>query len=179
MEPFSPRLLLVADGAPIAFKPVSFQGRVDELTLERWIVQNPDLVGEQLLVLGHQLAEFEEDRDRLDILALDRSGEIVLVELKISEDFRVTDLQALAYAGAYAKRSPNDLARTLQRHLQKQLDAGPQDPGAAPSQTVGFDEALSTIAAFIEIDDVNDWQPSQHVRIKLVAPHFPDASCRR
>jgi len=173
VEPFSPRLLLVADGAPIAFKPVSFQGRVDELTLERWIVQNPDLVGEQLLVLGHQLAEFEEDRDRLDILALDRSGEIVLVELKISEDFRVTDLQALAYAGAYAKRSPNDLARTLQRHLQKQLDAGPQDPGAAPSQTVGFDEALSTIAAFIEIDDVNDWQPSQHVRIKLVAPHFP------
>jgi hypothetical protein len=38
---------------------------------------------------------------------------------------------------------------------------------------VGFDEALATIAAFIEIDDVNDWQPSQHVRIKLVAPTFP------
>jgi hypothetical protein len=64
--------------------------------LERWIVDNPDLVGEQLLVLGHQLAEFAEDRDRLDILALDRSGEIVLVELKVSDDFRVTDLQALA-----------------------------------------------------------------------------------
>ena len=103
MEPFSPRLLLIADGVPTALDPVSFQGVVDELTLERWIVENlerwivenPDLVGEQLLILGHQLAEFEEDRDRLDILALDRSGEIVLVELKVSEDFRVTDLQAL------------------------------------------------------------------------------------
>jgi hypothetical protein len=31
-------------------------------------------VGEALLVLGHQLAEFEEDKDRPDILALDHSG---------------------------------------------------------------------------------------------------------
>jgi hypothetical protein len=57
MEPFSPRLLLITDGSPTALRPVPFQGRVDELTLERWIVDNPDLVGEQLLVLGHQLAD--------------------------------------------------------------------------------------------------------------------------
>ena len=156
MEPFSPRLLLIADGVPTALNPVSFQGVVDELTLERWIVENPDLVGEQLLILGHQLAEFEEDRDRLDILALDRSGEIVLVELKVSEDFRVTDLQALAYAGAYAKRSRYDVARTLQRHLQKRLDAQPQRSAAAPVPAVSFDDALARIAAFIEIHDVTD-----------------------
>ncbi len=167
-----------------AGKTVSFAGRVDELTLERWIVENEDLVGEPLLILGNQLAEFEEDKDRLDILALDLSGEIVLVELKVSEEFRVTDLQALAYAGAYARRSSKDLARTLQRHLQKQANANAQsaamvtdgeaDP-AAPADVVAvsFEEAAAKIAAFIEVDDFGDWQPSQHVRIKLVAPSFP------
>jgi hypothetical protein len=140
------------------------------------------LVGEPLLVLGHQLAEFAEDRDRLDILALDRSGEIVLVELKVSDDFRVTDLQALAYAGAYAKRSRHDLARTLQRHLQRRADAeahpAPSAPDGANGASSGapaitFETAAAQIAAFIEVDDFEEWQPSQHVRIKLVAPSFP------
>jgi hypothetical protein len=179
---------LIGSGKPVALEPVGFQGRVDELMLERRIVENPDLVGEPLLILGHQLADFEEDRDRLDILALDRSGEIVLIELKVSEDFRVTDLQALAYAGAYAKRSRQNLAQTLQRHLQKQVgadrqtaDAEPDDiaavipDGAEPSLpiSVSYEDAVTTIAAFIEIDDFSEWQPSQHVRIKLVAPNFP------
>jgi hypothetical protein len=233
VDPFSPRLLQIDSGTPVALKPVPFQGRVDELTLERWIVQNPDLVGEPLLVLGHQLAEFEEDKDRLDILALDRSGEIVLVELKVSEEFRVTDLQALAYAGAYAKRSSKDLAGTLQRHLQKRVNADAQaaapatqavppaedatttssaqaeaaasapllstgglttkgmlgtetsdaatdlapcaasEPPPTPAPIVSFEEATAQIAAFIKVDDFDEWQPSQHIRIKLVAPSFP------
>jgi hypothetical protein len=185
VDPFSPRLLQIDGGATAALKPVPFQGRVDELTLERWIVENPDLVGEPLLVLGHQLAEFEEDKDRLDILALDRSGEIVLVELKVSEDFRVTDLQALAYADAYARRSRQDLARTLQRHLQKRADVAKSGTSPAAESANGeaaarigltppsLEDAATTIAAFIEVDDFDDWQPSQHVRIKLVAPNFP------
>lgn len=207
MDPFSPRLLQIDAGSPIALSPVAFSGRVDELTLERWIVENPDLVGEKLLVLGHQLAEFEEDKDRLDILALDRFGEIVLIELKVTEDFRVTDLQALAYAGAYAKRTSKDLAGTLERHMRKQaaapvvaaaadapalVDAVRNPPGstgpgrtangsaaatvsstAAAAPVVTAEDARAAIASFIEIDDFSEWQPSQHVRIKLVAPNFP------
>jgi hypothetical protein len=185
VDPFSPRLLQIDGGSPLALRPVAFAGRVDELTLERWIVENPDLVGEELLVLGHQLAEFEEDKDRLDILALDRFGEIVLIELKVTEDFRVTDLQAIAYAGAYAKRTSKDLAGTLERHMRKQAaapaptaNANGSAVGQAPSSVaatsvVTAEDARAAIAAFIEIDDFSDWQPSQHVRIKLVAPSFP------
>jgi len=181
VDPFSPRLLQITDGAASALEPVAFDGRVDELTLERWIVDNPDLVGEPLLVLGNQLAEFAEDKDRLDILALDRFGEIVLIELKVSEDFRVTDLQALAYAGVYAKRSSRDLAQTLQRHLQKQATAAadnaafesPDGGSPSTSPTVTIEDAIAKIEGFLEVEDFDEWQPSQHVRIKLVAPSFP------
>lgn len=193
MDPFSPRLLKVEEKQATALEPVAFQGRVDELALERWIVANPTLAGERLLILGHQLADFEEDKDRLDILALDRHGEIVLCELKVTEDFRVTDLQALAYAGAYAKRSPEDLTKTLQRHLQKAAVAaaeaaakkataeataalggnGTAAPAPPAVPTIIFEEAANKITSFIEIDDYAAWQPSQQVRIKLIAPSFP------
>jgi hypothetical protein len=38
---------------------------------------------------------------------------------------------------------------------------------------VSFENAAAKIAAFIEVDDFTEWQPSQQVRIKLVAPSFP------
>ena len=142
--------------------PVAFSGRVGESQLESWIVSRPDLAGEDLLVLGRQLHEFEEDLDRLDILAVDRTGEIVLLELKVSEGFRVTDLQALAYAGAYAGRSGTDLAATLLRSMHR--------TGSAEAT---LDEACARIVEFVDLDDFDDWEPSQHVRIKLIAPGFP------
>ena len=50
---------------------------------------------------------------------MDSVGEIVLIELKFSESFRVTDLQALAYAGAYATQDPSQLAETLRWYLSR------------------------------------------------------------
>lgn len=206
MRPFSPSFLEVAGDTPRVFSPSSFDGKISELTLEAWIVDNPQLVGEPLLVLGRQLAEFEEDQDRLDVLAVDEDGEIVLVELKVTDNFRVTDLQALAYAGAYATRDPEDLVQTLRRRLQKLAEAAaqgtvdaieggdqtvageatgpsadsPDNGAAAPAPSAGssapevsVDDAKQEVVNFLELDDFAEWQPSQHVRIKLVAPKFP------
>ncbi len=184
-------------------KPVAFQGRVSESKLEDWIVAQPDLAGEPLLILGRQLAEFEEDKDRLDVLAVDGTGELVLIELKVDDEFRVTDLQALAYAGAYARCQPEQLAHPLQRHLNRQPqtvpgvdtaqevggpeqvsqpggdqaegafvpDGGAAAGGTGPKQTL--EDAKERIIAFLGRGDFDDWQFSQHVRIKLIAPGFP------
>jgi hypothetical protein len=134
-----------------------------EEDLEREIVHYPALLGEELLMLGSQLAEFAEDRDRLDVLMLDRDGELVLVELKASENFRVTDLQALAYAGVYASTSTEHLARTLQKTLER-----------TEGRDVDLDEAVQQIVEWVsDIDEFAEWTPSQRVRIKLVAPSFP------
>lgn len=201
MRSFAPKVLRVVAGTAETLEPVPFQGRMNELALEAHIAANPGLVGEPMLVLGQQLAEFEEDKDRLDILAIDKDGEIVLVELKVTDDFRVTDLQALAYAGAYADRETDDLAHTLRRHLEKPAlqepvgseglaasDVGAASPalaGETPSAvtdsgpaaaqvaTVPLETAKARIVEFLEIDDFESWHPSQQVRIKLVAPSFP------
>ena len=164
MRDFSSRIVVMRDGSSEVVEPSAIAASLlREEDLEREIVHYPALLGEELLMLGSQLAEFAEDRDRLDVLMLDRDGELVLVELKASENFRVTDLQALAYAGGYASTSTEHLARTLQKTLER-----------TEGRDVDLDEAVQQIVEWVsDIDEFAEWTPSQRVRIKLVAPSFP------
>jgi hypothetical protein len=163
MRTFRPTMIEVdGEGHPVVRAPVEFAGRVSEAQLEAWLIEHPDLAGEPLMILGSQLAEFAEDKDRLDVLAVDETGELVLIELKVDESFRVTDLQALAYAGAYASISRGHLARVLLKHLQKQGIDG-----------ITLELAKERIAHFVGVDAFDEWQPSRRVRIKLLAPGFP------
>jgi hypothetical protein len=163
MRPFRSTMIEVNnDGQPVVRAPMEFSGRVSEAQLEAWLIKHPDLAGEPLLILGSQLAEFAEDKDRLDVLALDESGEIVLIELKVDEGFRVTDLQALAYAGAYASMPTSHLAGVLRKHLERQSSAD-----------ASIETAKEQIATFVGLDDFEEWQPSRRVRIKLLVPGFP------
>jgi len=160
---FSPTMIEVDGGGhPLVREPVGFAGRVSEAKLEAWLIEHPNLAGEPLLVLGSQLAEFAEDQDRLDVLAVDDTGELVLIELKVDESFRVTDLQALAYAGAYASMPTSHLAGVLRKHLERH-----GEPEAS------MESAKERIASFLGVDEFEEWEPSQKVRIKLLAPGFP------
>lgn len=162
MSDFASHLVRIgADGAAIG-EPVSWRGLLSEQKLEDLIVANPQLAGEELLVLGRQLKEFQEDDKRLDVLAVDRDGEIVLLELKVDEDFGVTDLQALTYAAAYANKTGEHFAATLMHWRRR---TGTDD--------TTLDAAKETLTAFLALDAFDDWEPSQHVRVKLIAPNFP------
>lgn len=163
MRPFRSTMIEVqSDGEPVVRTPAPFGGKVSEALLEKWLIQHPDLAGEALLVLGSQLAEFAEDKDRLDVLALDQTGELVLIELKVDDSFRVTDLQALAYAGAYATLGTAHLARVLRNHVKRHEDS-----------EISVEESQERITAFLGYSEYGEWSPSQRVRIKLLAPGFP------
>src|SRR5512133_2570210 len=124
MDEFRSKMVQVEDGDEVMLEPVDLNNRVSEATLEEWIVANPELAGEPLLILGSQLAEFAEDKDRLDVLAVDKQGEIVLIELKVDGQFRLTDLQALAYAAGYAGMRIEHFAEILRKRLEHEGDSG-------------------------------------------------------
>lgn len=162
MADFGTHLVRIGSSGTAISEPVAWKGRISEQQLEDLIVANPQLSGEELLVLGRQLKEFQEDDKRLDVLAVDRDGEIVLLELKVDEDFGVSDLQALAYAAAYANKTGEHFAATLLRWVHRNGNSA-----------ATIDDARKTLVEFLGLDDFNDWAPSQHVRIKLIAPNFP------
>lgn len=163
MEAFRSKMVQVVAGQAVTLEPVEFANRVSEAELEKWLVQHPELAGEELLILGSQLAEFAEDKDRLDILAVDKQAEIVLLELKVDGAFRLTDLQALAYAAGYSAVGSSHFAEILRRRLEKTGDSD-----------ATLEQAKQRIVAFVDVlDDFDEWEPSKRVRIKLVAPAYP------
>ena len=79
----------------------SFEEEYTESILEDWLESNPDGIGEEgsVLIIGRQVAT---DLGRfIDLLGLDREGNVVVVELKRGRTPRDSIAQALEY-GAFA-----------------------------------------------------------------------------
>jgi hypothetical protein len=86
------------DGKFVAYQPEAFDSTGLEALLEDWIVSNPHLVleGERIAIFARQ-PETDYGK-RLDLLAIDERGDIVIIELKIRETPRQVVAQALEYA---------------------------------------------------------------------------------
>ena len=66
--------------------------------IEKWIENNSEILGEELLILTNEYDQFDKTSERLDLLALDRDGNIVIIELKRDDSGKNADLQAVKYA---------------------------------------------------------------------------------
>lgn len=66
--------------------------------LQRLLVRRIDILGPDLFVLAEEYSEWDGSVRRIDILALDRNANLVVVELKRTRDGSHMELQALRYA---------------------------------------------------------------------------------
>ncbi len=48
--------------------------------LQEWIANNPSSLGEELLIIQKEFSGFGETKERLDLLALDKQGNLVIIE---------------------------------------------------------------------------------------------------
>jgi hypothetical protein len=82
--------------------------------LQEWIEEHPELLGEELLVVTEEYdrwttAAGDRTADRLDILALDRTGRLVVAELKRHRAPNSVLVQALNYAAMASRFTVDDL----------------------------------------------------------------------
>jgi hypothetical protein len=90
--------------------------------LQEWVIAHPEVLGEDVLVITAEYdrwadAEGTPARDRLDVLALEASGRLVVVELKRSLAKRDVHLQAITYAALVSRFSVETLAQAHQAFL--------------------------------------------------------------
>jgi len=88
--------------------------------LENWIINNPDVLGERLLIVSTEFDRFDKSDKRLDILALDSAGKIVIVELKREIRNSLAELQAIRYAAFCSAMTFKQVVRELARY--KKID---------------------------------------------------------
>lgn len=60
-----------------------------------------------------EFGRFDKSKRRLDILALDREGTLVVAELKLDTSSSLADLQAVRYAAFCSTMQPADMVREL------------------------------------------------------------------
>jgi len=80
---------------PTSLSALNLKERSD---LQEWVIQSPEILGEELLVVATEFDRFDKTSERLDVLALDQQGKLVVVELKRSAVRTTADMQALRYA---------------------------------------------------------------------------------
>lgn len=79
--------------------------------LQEWAIKEPQVLGEELLVITSEYAKFADLRERLDIMAIDPGGKLVVTELKRDKADQTTDLQAIKYASYCATLTAEDIQK--------------------------------------------------------------------
>ena len=113
----------------VDFAQLGFQERRD---IQEWVAANPGILGEDLLIIGKEFSGFDRTNERLDLLAADEDGRLVVIELKRDDTGADAHWQAIKYASylhrvdadriiemlaGYVDVSKADAANKLLQHL--------------------------------------------------------------
>ena len=90
-----------------AFEPLresSFEAEklLERKDIQRMLSNRPDVLEDRLFILAEEYGDWEESYRRIDLLALDGGGRLVVIELKRSDQDSRMDLQAIRYAAMVA-----------------------------------------------------------------------------
>jgi len=107
-----------------SFAQVGFREREH---LQEWLATMPDALcgamieGEDgLLIIQKEFDGFDGTRERLDLLALDRNGQLVIIENKLDDSGRDVVWQALKYAAYCSSLKKAEIVGIFQQYLERQ-----------------------------------------------------------
>lgn len=87
--------------------------------LQEWIAKNPNIFGEDLLILQKEFDWFSDTKERLDLLAIDKEWNLVIIENKLDDTGRDVVRQALKYASYCSTLRKDEIITMYQEYLNK------------------------------------------------------------
>ena len=100
-------------------KTFSQLGFKEKENLQEWLANNPQALGEELLIIQKEFSGFNDTKERLDLLALDKQGNLVVIENKLDDTGRDVTWQVLKYASYCSTLSKKDIKKIYQDFLDK------------------------------------------------------------
>ncbi|MDH5572919.1 MAG: hypothetical protein OEY89_14230 [Gammaproteobacteria bacterium] len=143
----------------VAIKETSFaeRGLKERTDLQRLLKKQVDIISPDTLVIAEEFGEWEESRRRIDLLGIDKAANIVVIELKRTEDGGHMELQAIRYAAMVSTLTFDRVVDIYGKYLKdNDLDDDPRDK----------------ILEFLEWDEADEDQFGQDVRIILASAEF-------
>lgn len=125
--------------------------------LQRLLQEQVEIVSPDTLVIAKEFGEWEDLRRRIDLLGLDRDANLVVIELKRTEDGGHMELQALRYAAMVSTMTFDQVVEVFAAHLRR-LERD--------------DEPRATILDFLGWEEPDEERFAQDVRIVLASAEF-------
>lgn len=130
--------------------------------LQRLIKQKVDIISPYTLVIAEEFSEWDGSKRRIDLLGIDTDANLVVIELKRTDDGGFMDLQAIRYASMVSALT-FDRAEKI---FQKYLDENTLSNDAIPA------EAKEVLLTFLGWDAVDEEKFAQEARIILASADF-------
>jgi len=127
--------------------------------LQEWLAHMPDALGEELLIIQKEFDGFDETRERLDLLALDKSGQLVIIENKLDDSGRDVVWQALKYTAYCSNLKTAQIIEIYQEYLTRYCGGG---------------DASEMICEYLDLPELDGVALNKGIsqRIMLVAAKF-------
>ena len=95
-----------------------FKSEHKEIDLEDWIENDITLISKDLLIIGRQVRTYKPNAD-IDLLCLDKNGDVVIIEIKRDKTPREVTAQTLDYASWIKDLSYDDIVSKANEYLNK------------------------------------------------------------
>lgn len=161
---------------PLSVTTLCEQQLTERYDLQEWLVSHPEALGEELLIIQKEFDGFDGTGERLDLLALDSKGQLVLIENKRDDSGRDAVWQALKYASYVAPFTSEDIINVYANYLSKYRpnNVNMDDDAYEPDHIE--DTASLLIERFLGGNSETGWMsmlnPNATQRIILVAGEF-------
>lgn len=132
-------------------------GVYERLDLQRLLRSQIEVIAPNTLIISEEFGDWGDSRRRIDMLGVDKEANLVVVELKRTEDGGHMDLQAIRYAAMVSTMTFESAVQSLERHLKR----------------IGVKaDARQRLLEFLEWDEPDEDQFAQDVRIVLASAEF-------
>ena len=127
--------------------------------LQEWLVHTPEALGEDLLIIQKEFDGFADTRERLDLLALDKEGRLVVIENKLDDSGRDVVWQALKYVAYCSSLKKAEIVEIYQKYLDRWFNG---------------ENAEASLCEFLDEEDLDDTvlNAGSDQRLILVAANF-------
>ena len=101
---------------PTTFEAEQLQERAD---LQRLLRDQPEVLEEGLVIVAEEFSNWQDSNRSIDLLVLDRTGRLVVIELKRTQTGDYSELQAIRYAAMVSNMTQKQLDEAHRAYLLK------------------------------------------------------------
>lgn len=125
--------------------------------LQRLLKANIEVIDSDVMVIAEEFGEWSESGRRIDLLAIDKDANLVVIELKRTDDGGHMELQAIRYAAMVANMTWEQAKTAFKKYLN--------------DNSIGYD-AEAKLCEYLGWDAPRENDFAQNVRIVLASANF-------